>query len=88
MDHTISRLPTSSTSPPYCSSKSSFLKPTYTTSSFKIDPSYLGNYALRTAARDGKADLVELLLEDKRVDPAAKNNWALIASAQNGHAGM
>ena len=37
------------------------------------------------AARDGKIDIIKVLLKDKRVDPAARNNHAIAWAAENGH---
>lgn len=37
------------------------------------------------AASFGQKEVVELLLKDKRVDPTAKQNEALIAALANGH---
>lgn len=36
------------------------------------------------AAKTGSADVVELLLADERVDPAAENNEAIRWAAKNG----
>lgn len=39
-----------------------------------IDVSANNNYAIRYAAENGYADIVKLLLKDKRVDPSAQYN--------------
>jgi hypothetical protein len=41
--------------------------------------------ALREAAWSGFTDAVKLLLSDYRVDPSARDNWALIDAAKEGH---
>jgi hypothetical protein len=52
----------------------------------KIDPAAQENIAIRLAAQNGYAEVVKILLDDKRVDPADKKNFAIRAAAQNGHA--
>jgi hypothetical protein len=47
------------------------------------DPAFDDNYLLRYAAAKGMKDVVELLLNYSSVDPAAKNNWALILAKEN-----
>ena len=34
---------------------------------------------------EGHIEVVQLLLQDSRVDPSAKNNRAILAASQNGH---
>lgn len=50
-----------------------------------IDVSANANYAIRYAAENGYADIVKLLLKDKRVDPAAGYNYAIRYAAANDH---
>ena len=50
-----------------------------------IDVSANNNYAIRYAAENGYADIVKLLLKDKRVDPAAGYNYAIRYAAANDH---
>lgn len=38
----------------------------------RVDPSDLGNYAIRTSAQQGHVDVVRELLNDARVNPAAE----------------
>lgn len=45
------------------------------------------NEAFRAAAENGNARAVELLLADKRVDPTAQNNFAIVMASWNGHSG-
>jgi hypothetical protein len=39
----------------------------------------------RTAVFTGNVELVDLLLQDPRVDPSADNNWAIRFASNNGH---
>jgi hypothetical protein len=41
-----------------------------------------------SASKNGHASVVELLLANPRVDPAAHSNWAIKWAAQNGHASV
>ena len=50
-----------------------------------FEPACHDNYAIRCASENGHADVVQLLLQDKRVDPAADNNYAIVWASQNGH---
>ena len=54
-----------------------------------IDPSADNNYAIRTASQKGYEGIVQLLLQDARVDPSAKDpsDWdnAIQLASQNGH---
>ena len=43
------------------------------------------NYAIRRASQYGHTSLVQLLLQDPRIHPAAMNNYAIIYASQNGH---
>ena len=49
-----------------------------------INPSYCDNYAIRYASARGFVDVVDRLLEDKRVDPSALNNEAIRFATKNG----
>ncbi len=51
----------------------------------KVDPA---DHTFRLPSEYGHADVVQLLLEDGRVDPTAKNNYAIVRSSQLGHAGV
>ena len=43
------------------------------------------NYAIQLASRKGHLEIVELLLQDPRVDPSADDNYAIGWASQNGH---
>ena len=49
-----------------------------------INPSICTNYAIRCAACNGREKVIELLLQDPRVDPSTENNFAIIHSAWTG----
>lgn len=49
------------------------------------DPSYSNNRAIRYACREGRLELVKILLRDQRVDPTEYNNEAFYEACQNGH---
>ena len=49
-----------------------------------IDPGYCNNCAIRYASENGHADVVELLLEDERVDPI-DDNYVIIIASTEGH---
>lgn len=49
------------------------------------DPTAAENYGLCWAARNGFADIVQLLLADKRVNPAACDNYPVRLAAEFGH---
>ncbi|KAI9341136.1 ankyrin repeat-containing domain protein, partial [Obelidium mucronatum] len=53
-----------------------------------IDPTVDKNYPLRIASRKGHADIVRLLLADKRVNPQAEFNAAIYHAATNGYTGI
>jgi ankyrin repeat protein len=53
-----------------------------------FDPAHNNNFALRRSSRDGYKPIVELLLKDRRCDPAAVNNWnhwSLLNACQYNH---
>ncbi|MBS0286996.1 MAG: ankyrin repeat domain-containing protein [Proteobacteria bacterium] len=50
-----------------------------------VDLANAANEAIGEAARNGQLDVVKLLLQDKRVDPTAKENQAIRNAAKNGH---
>ena len=52
------------------------------------DPAYNDCWALRVAAKHGRDKVVEVLLGDRRVDPAARNSEAMSAAAQRAHCGV
>lgn len=52
----------------------------------KCDPSVAENYALCWASRNGYPDIVRLLLADKRVNPAACDNYPVRLASEFGHA--
>jgi len=54
-------------------------------SDYGVDPSTLGNAALRLASQNGHLEIVKISLSDARVDPSAGNNRALIDASRNGH---
>ena len=37
------------------------------------------------ASEKGHMEVVKLLLADPRVDPSARNNWAIQLASENGH---
>ena len=39
-----------------------------------VDPSVDDNFAIRSASKNGRLEVVSLLLKDKRVDPSARDN--------------
>jgi hypothetical protein len=49
-----------------------------------LDPSVHNNQAIINAVYEGRDDIVELLLTDKRVDPSAQKNEALVLACTNG----
>jgi len=50
-----------------------------------IDIAKANNYAIRWASKNGQTNVVELLLKDERVNPAADDNYAIQLASQNGH---
>ena len=44
-----------------------------------------GKWAIGHASENGYLGVVQLLLQDKRVDPSAANNWAIRLASENGH---
>ncbi|KAJ3154582.1 hypothetical protein HDU89_007820 [Geranomyces variabilis] len=48
------------------------------------DPNELKSNALFAASTADQAKVVELLLQDPRIDPAANNNWAIYAASGHG----
>ncbi|KAJ3307990.1 hypothetical protein HDV04_002201 [Boothiomyces sp. JEL0838] len=48
-------------------------------------PQFKNNYTIRMACVNGYVSVVEKLLGDKRVNPAANGNQALIGAIKNGH---
>ena len=50
-----------------------------------IDLGVEKGFAIRQASWYGRSSLVELLLQDQRVDPAARDNVAIKFASQNGH---
>ena len=54
-------------------------------SSPALDPSVIDNWAIRWAAENGNAEVVELLLKDHRVDPADLDSYALRMACKNNH---
>jgi len=45
----------------------------------------INNYAIQLASQNGHFNVVKLLLEDKRVNPAYDNNCAIRWASYNGH---
>ena len=43
------------------------------------------NLAVRWAAQNGHCDVLKLLLNDVRVDPAVADNWAIFSAASKGY---
>ncbi len=43
------------------------------------------NFAIRCACKNGHIEVVRVLLQDRRVDPSARNNLALALATDNGH---
>ncbi|KAJ3322563.1 hypothetical protein HDV06_002940 [Boothiomyces sp. JEL0866] len=54
-------------------------------SSADFAPQFKNNYAIRMASTNGYVSIVESLLGDKRVNPAANGNQALLGAIKNGH---
>ncbi|NBO39797.1 hypothetical protein EBU99_14625, partial [bacterium] len=52
------------------------------------DPSAENNVAIFWASRSGNAEIVRLLLKDRRVDPSARNNSAILYASANGYIDM
>ena len=52
-----------------------------------VDPSFpIGNgYAILDASENGYFEIVKLLLNDKRINPAIGYNYAISGSSKNGH---
>ena len=49
------------------------------------DISIDNNLAIQMASENGHAEVVKLLLDDKRANPKAEDNWAIQKASQNGH---
>ena len=50
-----------------------------------VNPGGYENSAIKMAAREGRLEVVRLLLSDKRVDPSTRTNFAIKMAAENGH---
>lgn len=46
------------------------------------------NYPIRLASQNGHTDVVRLLLQDDRVNPASNSNQALLSASKRGHVGV
>jgi hypothetical protein len=51
-----------------------------------FNPSMNDNYPIQRASELGSANIVRILLQDKRADPSAQNNYAIQVASLNGHA--
>lgn len=50
----------------------------------RTDPTVNDGICLRSAADNGRADVVLVLLKDGRVDPSVANNYAITNASANG----
>jgi len=50
-----------------------------------VEPSAENNYTIRIASERGYPELVELLLQDPRVDPSDRDNEAIRIASERGH---
>jgi len=46
------------------------------------------NFAIRWSSKNGHSSIVDLLLQDSRVDPAADNNFSIRWASENGHSSV
>lgn len=53
-----------------------------------VDPSINNNWAITTACAYGHANIVEMLLQDERVNPADQNNTAIRSASYFGNANI